>query len=143
MGVHQTAPAWAAFTIKPKLGSLQHASATVPTIRGFINVTAKPGSVEVGVPCSAEATLCVPRSAHDQGVLFSPKSHQLLLDGAEVDAVVAGGHLCASEPLGCGVGGSPRHLSAQKRSSWLQVGRRPRERVQPNFAVQHDAQHHK
>jgi hypothetical protein len=118
MGVHQTAPAWATFTVKPKIGSLHHATATVPTIRGFINVTAKPGSVEVGVPCNAEATLCVPRSAQDHGLL-TPESHRLLLDGAEVAAIAAGGHLCTSEPLSCGVGGSPRRLSAQQRGGWL------------------------
>merc|ERR1711937_1050901 len=39
IGVHQTAPGYANFTVKPKLGSLQHASLTLPTIRGYVNVT--------------------------------------------------------------------------------------------------------
>jgi alpha-L-rhamnosidase len=115
LGVHQTAPGWANFTVKPKIGSLKHVTATVPSIRGFINVTARPGAVEVGVPCNAHATLCVPRSAQEQGALFTPESHQLLLDGREVPAIATGGHLCAAQTLGCGAGGLARHLSAQQR----------------------------
>ena len=119
LGVHQTAPAWANFTVKPKIGSLKHATATVPTIRGFINVTARPGAVEVGVPCNTHAILCVPRSAQERGALFTPASHQLLLDGHEVLAIAAGGHLCAAQPLGCGANGSARRLSAQKRGDYM------------------------
>ena len=38
MGVHQTAPAFATFTVKPKVATLKHAAITVPTIRGFVKV---------------------------------------------------------------------------------------------------------
>jgi hypothetical protein len=115
MGVHQTAPGWSSFTVKPKLGGLLHASITVPTLRGYINVTAEPGAVAVGVPCNTIATLCVPRSAQD-ATLYTPETHLLLLDGIEVSAVATGTHLCASEPLGCGPAGAPRRLSTKPRS---------------------------
>ena len=115
MGLHQTAPGWATFTVKPKLGDLEHGSITVPTLRGYINVTAKPGAVEVGVPCNTMATLCLPRSAQDR-VLYTPQSHQLVLDGTAVPAVASGGHLCASDPFSCGSGGNVRRLTASLRS---------------------------
>lgn len=115
MGVHQTAPGFATFTIKPKLGSLTHAAITVPSLRGYINVTAGPSTLEVGVPCNTAATLCVPRSTADAGVRFTPASHRLLLDGAAVVAVADGGHLCAAAPIGCGADGATRVLAAQLR----------------------------
>merc|ERR1719436_1832006 len=65
VGVHQTAPAWQSFIVKPKIGSLKHATITVPTIKGYINVTASPSSVEIGVPCNTFATACIPRSVAD------------------------------------------------------------------------------
>ena len=115
MGVHQTAPGFATFTVKPKLGSLAHASITVPTIRGYINVTAGPGSVNVDVPCNTLAQLCLPRSSRDE-MLYTPRTTRLLLDGIEVPAFVTdGGHMCASEPVGCGGGGASRKLTAQLR----------------------------
>ena len=113
LGVQQTAPGWATFTVRPKLGGLTHAALTVPTLRGPINVTAAPGALAVHVPCNCAARLCLPRSAHDGGALLTPSTTRLLLDGAEVPAVVRGGHLCASRTLGCGQGGAPRRLSAQ------------------------------
>jgi len=115
MGIHQTAPGFSTFTVKPKLGGLTHASITVPTIRGYINVTASPSTVEVSVPCNSVAMLCLPRSKQDQGTLLTPQSTRLLLDGSEVPAVNSGGHLCASDGFSCGTGGAPRRLSAQSR----------------------------
>ena len=112
MGVHQTAPGYAEFTVKPKLGGLAHGSITVPTIRGYINVTASAGSVDVEVPCNAAATLCLPRSARDNGVLYTTATHHLLLDGAKVNAVTRGKHLCGAAPVGCGAGGAARTLRA-------------------------------
>jgi hypothetical protein len=116
MGVHVTAPGWASFTVKPKLGGLKDAALTVPTIRGYINIKATPGAVAVGVPCNTAAVLCLPRSASDSG-LYATATHRLLLDGDEVAAVDAGGHLCCAEALGCGAGGAPRRLSARLRGS--------------------------
>jgi hypothetical protein len=115
MGVHQTAPGFATFMVKPKIGSLTHASITVPTIRGYINVTAGSGSVEVGVPCNTLATLCLPRSSRDT-MLYTPRTTRLMLDGAEVESVVTdGGHMCAAQPVGCGGNGASRKLTAQLR----------------------------
>jgi hypothetical protein len=116
MGVHQTAPGWATFTVKPKLGSLDHGSIIVPTLRGYINVTTKPGEVEVGVPCNSMATLCLPRSAQD-AFLYTPESHQLLLDGVEVPAISTGSHLCAIQKVSCGPADAPtRRLTAHPRN---------------------------
>mmetsp|Transcript_9917 Transcript_9917/g.22919 ORF Transcript_9917/g.22919 Transcript_9917/m.22919 type:complete len:192 (-) Transcript_9917:128-703(-) len=115
MGVQQTEAAFAAFTVRPKLATLAHASLLVPTIRGVINVTASPGKLEVAVPCNSRATLCLPRSMRDGGVL-TPASTRLLLDGAEVEAVARGGHVCVGHELGCAAGGAPRQLVGQPRS---------------------------
>lgn len=115
MGIHQTAPGFATFSVKPKLGGLTSAKITVPTLRGYINVDAKPGSVQVGVPCNTAATLCLPRSAHDAGAIAEPRTHALLLDGVEVGAEARGGHLCTQQPVSCGAGGAPRALTARRR----------------------------
>ena len=104
--------------VKPKLASLTHASLIVPTIRGYINVTATSdatrSSLAVSMPCNTLARLCLPRSAHTK-TLLSTRSMRLMLDGAEVAAELNGGHLCASQPLGCGEGGKPRRLGAEPR----------------------------
>jgi hypothetical protein len=116
MGVHQTSPGFATFAVKPKLGSLAHATITVPTVRGPINVTAAPGVVDANIPCNAKATLCLPKAAADKGVLRTPQSHVLLLDGAEVtSSLTAGGHLCVMQPVGCGAAGGARQLRARPR----------------------------
>ena len=115
MGVHVTSPGWATFTVKPKLGGLTgEAALKLPMLRGFVTVTASAGVVAVEVPCNAQATLCVPRSAADEGA-FTPANARLLLDGTEVAAVASGGHLCAAQPVGCGVRGAARRLSVQMR----------------------------
>jgi hypothetical protein len=114
-GVHQTAPSFATFLVKPKLGSLTFANFTQPSIRGFITVSATPGAVNVSVPCNTAATLCIPRSASDAG-LFTPTAHALLLDGVEAIAIASGGHLCLAEPVGCGAAGAPRALLAKPRA---------------------------
>jgi alpha-L-rhamnosidase len=120
LGVHQTAPGFAAFTVQPKLGSLDHAELTVPTLRGHIQVKAKPGSVEVDVPCNTVARLCLPLSASD-GVLDTPETTTLWLDGAEVAASNHGRHLCASDGVSCGAGGATRRLTSQARFTALSV----------------------
>merc|ERR1712032_150125 len=115
MGVHQTAPGFATFTVKPKLSTLAHATITVPSLRGYINVTAGPGRVDVHVPCSTRATVCLPRSAVDSPNMWTPSASSLFLDGAEVEAVASGGHLCATSPIGCGPGGAPRSLTSRPK----------------------------
>jgi hypothetical protein len=114
MGVHVTAPGWATFTVKPKLGSLKDAAVKVPTLRGFIDVVAKPSVVEVGVPCNTAATLCLPRSAQDT-VLFRVANTKLMLDDVEVKAVEQGEHLCVAQPVSCGKDGAKRRVTAQTR----------------------------
>jgi len=126
MGIHQTAPAWANFTMKPKLGGLKHATITVPTLTGYITATATPTRLEVNVPCNSAAKLCLPRSTADTAQRIAkgaglanseekPVHTELLLDGATVESVVDGGHLCTHESLavGCGASGAARVLSAR------------------------------
>jgi len=114
MGIHQTSPAWKTFTVKPKMGSLTSASIKVPTIRGFITVTAKAGeSVEVEVPCGSQATLCFPRSSLDADSYPTTLNSRLILDDLEVPAFDEGGHLCTRQWVGCGASGSSRRLRAE------------------------------
>jgi hypothetical protein len=116
MGVHQTSPGWATFTVKPKLGSLQHASITVPTLRGYIKVTApRAGGLAVHVPCNSFATLCLPRRAGE--ALLTELSHALLLDGDEVQAISTGGHMCAAKPVSCGRNDAPRVLATLPKNA--------------------------
>jgi hypothetical protein len=110
LGVRQTAPGWAAFTVMPKLGPLTRAAGTIPTLRGFINLTASPGALDVAVPCSTAATLCSPRAAADAPPRLTAAAFALTIDGEEFAAVERAGHLCAKKPVGCGAGGAPRQL---------------------------------
>ena len=101
-------------------GNLTSANGTVPTIRGFIHVAAKPGAVDIAVPCTVAATLCIPRSTYDDAAtkngVYSVETHRLVLDGAEVKAVdSAGGHLCAAAPVSCKAKGAMRLLRAEAR----------------------------
>eukprot|EP01043_Picozoa_sp_COSAG02_P039143 COSAG02_NODE_3069_length_7427_cov_7.977211_6_plen_130_part_00 len=129
MGIHQTAPAWANFTMKPKLGGLKHATITVPTLTGYITATATPTRLEVNVPCNSAAKLCLPRSTADTAqriakaaglatskeIQATPMHTELWLDGAKVESVVDGGHLCTHESVavGCGASGAARVLSGR------------------------------
>lgn len=111
LGVHQTSPGYSSFTIRPKLGPLQHAELTVPTLRGHIRVTAQPGAVDVDVPCSTLATICLPRSSDDTSAM-NAKTTTLLLDGIETASVHSAGHICAASPVSCGAEGAVRKLRA-------------------------------
>jgi hypothetical protein len=121
MGVHQTAPGFQTLTVMPKLGGLQHAAMTVPTLRGPVAVkaAAAPAALEVAVPCGSAATLCLPRSARDGGMALTPQSHRLLLDGVEVAAVATAGHLCTARGVSCGAGGAARSLAAHPRTNHI------------------------
>ena len=104
----QTAPAWATFTAKPKLGNLTDANIVVPTVAGPVAVNATPETTSVVVPPNTMATICVRGGA-------------LTLDGASVDdATISGAHACAR--AGSGAGG---RLS---KGSW-ERGRRTRVRT--------------
>jgi len=109
IGLQQTSPGFATYTVKPKLGGLKTASVIVPTLRGYIKIEASPGNLKVDVPCNTQATLCLPRSAHDTR-LFTLQSTLLLLDGVEIGAAMIGGHLCTQTPVSCGKGDTTRHL---------------------------------
>jgi hypothetical protein len=115
VGVQQTAAAWAAFTVKPRLATLRFANLTLPTIRGSISVAAAPGRLEVGVPCNTQATLCLDATAAAvvaPAAAAATPSHGaplvLLLDGERVEAVEDGRHLCTAAPVGCAA--APRTL---------------------------------
>ena len=118
MGIKQTAPAWRSFTVKPKLGTLTHASIVVPTISGHINVTATPTTLAVNVPCNTAARLCFPRSQQDTvrrgAVPTVPVSTALALDDVVVDSIFEGGHVCTRALVGCGANGRPRVIRASK-----------------------------
>ena len=105
VGVQQTAAAWAAFTVKPRLATLRFANLTLPTIRGSISVAAAPGRLEVGVPCNTQATLCLDATAAAAAAAAATPSRGaplvLLLDGERVEAVEDGRHLCTAAPVGC------------------------------------------
>ena len=117
LGLHNTAPGWAQFTVMPKLGPLAFAVGRVPNLRGFVSVNATAGvGVEVGVPCGAAATLCTPRSSRDDAQRLNSADFALLLDGQEVLAEERAGHLCTVQPVGCGAGGAPRSLRTQRRA---------------------------
>jgi len=109
LGVHQTSPGYASFIIRPKLGSLQHAELTVPTLRGHIRVKAQPGAVDVDVPCNTHATICLPRSSD---FTVNTKTTTLFLDGVVTASVDSGGHICTASPVSCGAEGAVRKLRA-------------------------------
>ena len=93
MGIRQTAPAWATYTVKPKLGNLTFANILVPTSAGPIAVNATPSSTIVSVPPNTRAEICV------RGVAAT-------LDGIAVDAHISNGYACVG--AGNGADGAPR-----------------------------------
>jgi alpha-L-rhamnosidase len=115
MGIRQTAPAWRSFTVRPKLGTLTYAEMLVPTISGYISVTATPTNLTVTVPCNTLARLCFPRSQADtarrMGRGTPVVSTAMLLDGALVSSVVDGGHVCTRASVGCGARSAARVIS--------------------------------
>ena len=108
----------------------RHAHLKLPTLYGFINITASKGQTRVNVPCNTLATVCVmpPRTTVTTGTTGTTGTSihpartgtalnragrgfvTLVLDGTPVSAVVDGLHLCAAEPVGCGAGGVDRVL---------------------------------
>ncbi len=114
MGIEQTAPAFANFTVKPRIGSLDRAVIRVPTLRGPIAVEANKTHTSVAVPCGAVARLCLAHGldASDSDAIGDKL---LLLDGMVIEGPrrsldVAGRHLCA-DGVGCGARGTTRTLS--------------------------------
>ena len=108
IGLAQTAPGFARFTVKPRLGGLKSLTVKIPTPHGPIWVNATGSTVEVIVPCNTRASLCL--QAHDTAGWAKMR---LALDGrvAAMERVgVQGAHTCAHE-VGCGVAGAPRRLA--------------------------------
>jgi hypothetical protein len=125
LGVQQTAKAFEAVTLRPKLGNLSFAEGRVPSIKGFLFVRAEPSKLEFSVPCGVKATVCVPRASGGGArgaaaaraglgeVGFSSRTHMLLLDGARVTSFDSDSkHLCAAVPVGCKAKDAVRSLRA-------------------------------
>jgi hypothetical protein len=117
VGLRQTAPAYATFEVRPRLGGLQHVEVTVPSPYGPIRVNATPGLTEVTVPCNTLASLCIatPSLGGQEQVLPTPAgtgAAALHLDGEAVSAeqiFIESRHACIHR-VGCGVDGTPRRL---------------------------------
>mmetsp|Transcript_44224 Transcript_44224/g.144900 ORF Transcript_44224/g.144900 Transcript_44224/m.144900 type:complete len:359 (-) Transcript_44224:1481-2557(-) len=104
VGVSQTSPGFATFSVRPRLARLTHATLRVPTLHGFIDVHATPNETRVAPPCGTTATVCVRDGS-------APR--RLLLDGSPAAAQVADGrHRCAVG-VGCGAGGRARRVSLE------------------------------
>jgi len=114
-------------------GLVRWANITVPTIRGPIVVAATPTTLMVEVPCNTFATLCVQHlyggdagavgagsgdvSGVASGVVggggLTMPPLVLVMDGEKVPAAAATAHhLCTAQPVGCGVHGAARTLTA-------------------------------
>ena len=55
MGIEQTLPSFGAFTVRPRIADMEHASIRVPTLRGYIHVDANQTHTMVKVPGNAVA----------------------------------------------------------------------------------------
>ena len=102
LGVQPTSPGYRSFTVKPRLGSLKRLALKLPTLYGYINVTATPARLALQVPCNSRARACLLASVAEAPVV--------LVDGVAADHVREGLHVCAVAPLGCGVAGTARIL---------------------------------
>ncbi len=110
LGIQQTSPGYQTFEVKPRLGDLSHATVKVPTLYGFINVTASPNRVAVALPCNTIAKACV-LSPAASAPAQNPIHVRLTVDSEEVEPVYEGMHVCAPS-LGCGAGGRHRLVEA-------------------------------
>ena len=113
LGVVQTEPAFASFTVKPRIGSMAFASGRVPTLMGYVEVAANRTHTEVAVPCNTAAKVCV---LHREPSAEAAEARTVLLDGVavlphgkhgvEVDRL----HVCVAG-VGCGAAGATRSLT--------------------------------
>ena len=111
MGIVQTAPAFGSFTVKPRIGSLKHASITVPTLRGPILVNATHSHTSVTVPCGAMALLCVEHGLDVHALADGQAPSTVRLDGAVVAAVLDGPRHACAKNVGCGAANVARVLT--------------------------------
>ena len=109
MGLAQTAPAYKAFDVKPRLGGVARASVRVPSPHGFIEINATALSTAVAVPCNTRASLCavVPPLVAGQAQLRLALDGELLL----ADAIRRDGNHACVDQLGCGAAGAPRTVA--------------------------------
>ena len=131
IGIRATAPGYQTFTVRPRLGGLQHASVRVPTLYGYINVTATPTSVSLNVPCNTVARACL---------LAPPRGDRLALalDGETVPVTREGLHLCSEVPIVCGAFGRDRVLTvdnSNKTSASLAANMKSDDAVKSNDAT--------
>lgn len=117
LGVEQTAPAFANFTVKPRIGAMERAAGRVPTLMGYIDVAANKTHTDAAVPCNTVAKICV---LHRAPSIAAAQAQRVVLDGkvitpetiigqttytyaVEVDKL----HVCVAN-VGCGSGGKVR-----------------------------------
>lgn len=107
LGVQQTAPTYASFTVRPRLTTaLSFANLKIPTPRGpiIVNATSQGSYLKTHVPCGSLATLCIQQPPN-----FTT-AFTVHLDGHPVDpslVQVEPRHVCVRE-VGCGP--APREL---------------------------------
>jgi hypothetical protein len=90
MGVRPLEPGFGKVFIQPQPGNLEHASATVPTIRGpvkveFENHPAKPFELNIELPVNMTARVGLPQN--------NKQSRSLVVDGKKMDAKYQDGYL--------------------------------------------------
>jgi len=90
MGVRPLGPGFSKVLIQPQPGTLKHASATVPTIRGGIKVAFKnepprPFELKIDIPVNMTARVGLPQG--------DKQSSTLVVDGKKVKAELDGGYL--------------------------------------------------
>ena len=120
VGLRQTAPAYATFEVRPRLGGLQHVAVTVPSPYGPIRVNATPSLVECTIPCNTVATLCIATLPSFTSELDVGERAALHLDGEVISEVtMETRHACVYQ-VGCGFDGTPRRLEWVAHSpEWL------------------------
>ena len=113
MGLTQTAPAFATFDVKPKLGGVASASVKVPTPHGSIVINATATSTAVDIPCNTRASLCamVPPQGQvaNAGLQLALDGEILMADAFRID----GNHACVDQ-VGCGAAGGLRTVEGVK-----------------------------
>lgn len=111
VGLKQTAPGYARFSVKPQLGGLTSLTVKIPTPHGPIWVNATSSTVDVSVPCNTYASLCLQVTPASAGM-------HLALDGwvaaTERRVGMNEKHSCIHQ-VGCGAAGAPRRLA------WVQA----------------------
>ena len=105
MGVTPITPDFQRFSVMPQLGNLTHASLSLPTKHGRIDLrvdqTIASVTVSLTVPVGCVARVCLPATGVGSPQLSSASA--LVVDGVTVVAVVKGRMLCAPQDLAAGM----------------------------------------